>query len=142
MSEDRLRILKMLEEGKITTEEASKLLAAIGESTEQETIVNAPVEGKKGKWLKVRVWENGSTKPKVNVRVPLSVAKIALKLGGKFSSMIPAEAREHMIEKGVDIDELQNLEQATELFDQLAAEGPFTLVEVDEGDEKVLVTIE
>ncbi|MFP4459599.1 MAG: SHOCT-like domain-containing protein [Candidatus Zixiibacteriota bacterium] len=140
MSQERLQILNMLEEGKISTEEASKLLAAIGEKPEPQKEIQASKS--KAHWLKVRVWENGSEKPKVNVSVPLAVAKIALKLGGKFSTMMPKEARESMEEKGINVDELKNIEQVTELIDGMSHEGPFTLVEVDEENEKVLITIE
>lgn len=140
MSQERLQILNMLEEGKISTDEASKLLAAIGERQEVEKEIAKAKS--KAKWLKVKVWENDSEKPKVNVSVPLAVAKIALKLGGKFSTMMPKEARDSMEEKGINVDDLKDIEQVSELIDGMSHEGPFTLVEVDEENEKVLITIE
>jgi DUF4097 and DUF4098 domain-containing protein YvlB len=36
VSEEKLRILKMLEEGKITAQEAENLLRALGETLEEE----------------------------------------------------------------------------------------------------------
>ena len=138
MSQERLRILQMLEEGKISTEEASRLLGAVGATNEGKEIAT----GKKAKWLKIKVWEGDMEKPKVNIGVPLAVARVALKLGGKFSAVLPQEARNAMEQKGIDVDELKNIDQLEEIIDELTGEGPFTLVEVDEEKERVIISIE
>lgn len=68
MSEEERRILKLLEQGKITAEEADRLLQALGE------------EKKGGKTLKVFVYKPGRDSPKTRIEVPLSWAKWVLKL--------------------------------------------------------------
>lgn len=125
MSEERLRILKMVEDKKITAEEAAKLMAAM----------DTP-GGTNGKahWLKVRVFDKGSDKPKVRVTVPLSILKIAGKLGGKFSVMMPEEAKAQMEAKGIKLD-AESLENIEQLFDEMAINGRYELVNVEDDEE-------
>jgi len=74
MSEERIKVLKMLEEGQITSEEAVKLLESIdaGAGPEGGTITAA-------RWLRVRVTDYHSGRAKVNVNLPLSLLNVALK---------------------------------------------------------------
>jgi hypothetical protein len=136
MSDEKLRILKMVEEKKISAEEAAKLLAAM----------DAPAGGDangKAHWLKVRVFAKGADKPKVRVTVPLSLLKIAGRLGGKFSVMMPDEARKQMEEKGIKLD-AESFEDIEKMFDQFAVNGQYKMVDVedDESGERVEVYVE
>jgi hypothetical protein len=134
MSEDRLRILKMVEDKKISAEEAAKLMAAM------DTPGGA---NGKARWLKVRVFEKGTDKPKVRVTVPLTLLKVAGSLGGKFSMMVPDEARAQMESKGIKLDS-QSFEDIEKLFDQLAVDGQYKMAEVvdDESGQRVEVYVE
>ncbi|KPJ54302.1 hypothetical protein AMJ39_00710 [candidate division TA06 bacterium DG_24] len=116
--DDRLRILKMLEQGKITAEEAEKLLDALI----PEGRVGAEESG--GKMLRLRVWQGGEQK--VNVNIPITLAKLAARF-------IPDDAKAKMGEKDIDVDELvAHIENG--------AQGK--IVEVDDGEDRVEVTIE
>lgn len=119
MSEERKRILSMLAEGKISAEEAEELLNALyGEKDKQ-------VVRKEAKFLRVKVWEFG--KEKVNVNVPLSLAKIAMKF-------IPEDARAHMADQKIDLDEIiREIQSGT---------SAGKIVEVEDGDERVEVYID
>ncbi len=90
MSEERMRILQMLAEGKITAEEAEALLSAMVD----EKVVHQPKKSS-AQFLRVKVWEDG--KDKVNVNIPLSLAKLAMKL-------IPSEAKSRINEHNIDLD--------------------------------------
>jgi len=99
MSDERRKILEMLSQGKITVEEAEKLLSAVGETGESVL----PAQSKKvPKYLKVDV--NSNNGDKVNVRVPLQL----IKAGMKLKSLIPENAQiqitEKLGEKGIHID--------------------------------------
>jgi len=87
--EERIRILKMVEEGKIKAEQALKLLDAL--EIPQEVSV------KKRKLLRIRVEEPEKTK--VNISLPLGLLKVAKKF-------IPKEAKATINEKEVDLDEI------------------------------------
>ena len=134
MLNEKLRILKMVENGTITAEEASQLLAALNSSESS---------GQKAKWLKIRVYKNSSEKPEVKVSVPIAVAKLATKIGGKFHVSIPKKAKEKMEEKGIDLDP-ETFENIDKLFDELAVNGRFDLVNVidEEDGERVEIFVE
>jgi hypothetical protein len=97
--EERMKILKMLEEGKIIADEAARLLEAVGEGGAE---AEAPPGKGRGKTLHVRVFKGGSERPNVNVNIPLSLAKWALKF-------VPADARARMGDKDIDIDDIGSL---------------------------------
>lgn len=118
MREERLRILEMLSEGKISPEEANDLLSTV-------EIKEVAKSSTKGRFLKVRVSEDG--KEKVNVNLPLSLARFALKF-------VPDSARQEMLGKGIDVDSL---------ISSITAELPMgKLVAVEDGGESVEIFIE
>lgn len=79
-SEERLKILKMVEEGKISPEEAARLLAAVTKA-ERKRASTSPVEGR---WLRVRVTDMDSGKTAVNVNLPVSLVNVGLRMGARF----------------------------------------------------------
>ncbi len=96
-NEERMKILKMVAEGKITAEEADQLLEALEES---ERLPGAsrpgippmpsapempPAPGRKPRWLHVRVTDTNTGRTRVNVRLPVSMINIGLKMGSKFA---------------------------------------------------------
>ncbi len=95
MNEEKSRILKMLEEKKITADEAMKLLDAL-----DRTDAARPTDRElKKKWLHIRVEKDG--KQTVNLKLPLSLLKFGFKFapqharGGQMRARMHAErARE------------------------------------------------
>ncbi len=88
-TEERMRILKMIQEGKITAEEGAKLLAALRESR-KETIRATPSGGMRGGkgWLHVRVTDMATGKAKVNVNLPVSLMEAGMKIGAQYAPEI------------------------------------------------------
>jgi hypothetical protein len=84
LTEERMQILKMLEEGKITADEAAKLLAALESGIEKETGSPQPSTLEKAHWLRVRVTDQKTGKQKVTVNVPVGLVNVAMKMGAKF----------------------------------------------------------
>ncbi len=86
--EERMKILEMLSEGTITVEEAKELLdtldkqkvvVADGEGT-NEAMMGEVVKSQAGKFLRIKVaTEDGD---RVDVNLPLSLIKAAIKIGG------------------------------------------------------------
>ncbi len=128
MTSEKMQILKMIEDGKITAEEGMKLMGAI-ESDQNQTdvavIESAAASGASPRRLRVRVEKNG--KETVNIKIPLSLVNVGLKIGKKFSP----ELQESM--GNIDMDEIVRMIQE-------GAEG--RLVEVDDGDEHVEIFVE
>jgi hypothetical protein len=118
MNEDRRKILEMLATGKITADEADRLLAAMEKGPAPAA---PPTPGRKPQFLRVQVEDEGRKGPvKVNVRVPMQL----LRAGVKLASLIPPEARErvngHLRREGVPFDLNQvTAENLEELVDHL-----------------------
>ena len=142
MREEERKILQMLQDGKITAEQAEKLLEALKNNAETAT--------KRAKWLRIRVYEGGAEKPTVNINLPLGLLKILLKMGGKFmggklTDKIPNSVRERLEQQGIPLNiDVLTPEQVDQLMSALTEEGPLKLVDVDdeESGEKVEITIE
>jgi len=113
MSEDRARILNMLAAGKISAEEAERLLDALDSREPEKPAASVPAgPAIKGdptplldalpKFLHVKV--DSAEGEKVDVKVPLALVRSGLKL----TSLIPSQAmdriNEQMAENGMSID--------------------------------------
>ncbi len=83
-AEERIQILKMIENRQISAEEGARLLAALDDKPAPE-LAPPPSPNTRGRWLRVRVTDLKSGKRKVNVNIPLSLVDIGLKMGAKFS---------------------------------------------------------
>jgi hypothetical protein len=120
MNEEKLKILKMIEDGIITANEGAQLLNAIDDPAEMQTA--AKKGGSNAKWLRVKVLgtENG-VKTKVNVNVPIALVETGLKIGKHFHKDIEASMQ------GIDITEILELIKN-------GAEGKIVEVESDNGD--------
>lgn len=84
--EERMQILKMIENKQITAEEGAKLLAALEEHDRAENAAKVkPSPTTSGKWFRVRVTDLKTGKRKVNVNIPLGLVDVGLKMGAKFA---------------------------------------------------------
>ncbi len=109
MSEERNRILDLLAAGKITAEEAGRLLDAVDSRPAQAASASAAPKNGSGELPKFMYVKVISTQgDNVNVKIPLSLVRAGLKL----TSLIPPQAMDQidksMAEKGMSID-LKNL---------------------------------
>lgn len=105
-SEEGKQILKLLAEGKIDTEQAYRLLRALGDIEEGPRRHPGPPPpppppgpGGRGRILRIRVTEDGEQK--VNVAIPLAIARI-----GKMKLASSGLVRGHLGKFGIDLDEL------------------------------------
>jgi len=90
--EERMKILKMIEEGKITAEEGAKLLAALADSRRTPPPVSAAsLTGGSARWLRIRVTDTATGKAKVNVNLPMGLVDVGLKIGARFAPEIDSE---------------------------------------------------
>jgi hypothetical protein len=104
MSEERKKILEMLAEGKITAEEADRLLTAI--SGEKE---NSPGNSGKSalpKYLRVMIEPDPSSDNhgRVNIRVPLKLIRAGLKMASFIPKDAQGKVNEALHEKGIEAD--------------------------------------
>jgi hypothetical protein len=80
-TEERLQILKMIEEGKISAGEGADLLRAL----ERDSGGGEPLKGRSApRWFRVRITDINSGRTKVNVNIPLGLVNVGLKMGARF----------------------------------------------------------
>lgn len=86
-AEERLKIMKMVQEGKITAEEAIALLEALEPSVQKpsSTPQSTYSTGEPGHWFRVRITDMVTGRLRTNIRLPLSLIGAGLKMGAKFS---------------------------------------------------------
>lgn len=110
MSTERRQVLEMLAQGKITAEDAERLLDKLnrpgGESSAEEGGAKAGGAASPGRCRFLRVVVNSEDGDKVNIRVPLSLVRAGIKL----RAVMPEQAREKLEAKGVDLSHLGCLE--------------------------------
>ncbi len=125
-AEERMRILQMIHEGKVTAEEGARLLEALGSSPRQEAGSSRQQRAMRdSRILRVRITDLGTGKTKVNVNVPMSLVNVGVKLGARF---MPSHA-------DIDFDDL--MESIHE-----GASGQLVDVEDIESGEHVEVWVE
>lgn len=143
MSEEQRKILDMLAAGKVSVDDAEKLLSAIssGETGDGEGQTGSPqMEKSRLKYLRVVVEpddENGKG-DRINIRIPLKLIRTGL----KWVSFIPEDTRtkvnEALRDKGIEMDFSKmtpdDLEELIENLDDLTVDV--------EGQEKVRIFCE
>jgi len=86
--EERMKILKMIEEGKISAEEGAKLLAALAEGRHGSlgpTPPNRPGRPGAPRMLRIRVTDMASGRSKASVQIPLALVDAGMKIGAHFA---------------------------------------------------------
>jgi hypothetical protein len=83
-TEERMRILRMIQEGKITAEEGAKLLAALSESRKDPRSAAIPSRGVKG-MMRVRVTDMLTGKAKVSVNLPLGLVDAGMSIASQYA---------------------------------------------------------
>lgn len=128
-SEEGRQVLELLAQGKIDPAQAYRLLRALGDIREGAKVAGGPtapvpppspephVSHGRGRTLRIRVTERG--KQKVNVAIPLAIARI-----GKMKLGSSALVRGHLAKFGLDLDELlKEVETAGRIVDVNDDEG-------------------
>lgn len=142
MNEHRRQILQMLSEGKISADEAERLISAM-EGPSGATSFESVASGKpRPKYLRVVVdsEEDGRHEgpTKVNVRVPLQLLRAGVKLAGLLPAQALHRANSAMQEQGIPLDLSQikpeNLEDLVEQLNDLQ-------VDVDQKDANTKVKV-
>jgi hypothetical protein len=123
MDDERMKILNMLQEGKITAAEASNLMDAVGAGSD---LRNVSGTGTSPKYLVIKVApregaDGHSDVERVNIRIPLAILRAGVKLGALIPISAHDKVDDAMSKHGIHFD-WKNLDDAAidELIDSLA----------------------
>lgn len=127
-TEEGKQVLKLLAEGKIDTEQAYRLLKALGDIEDRPKPPAPPPPppgpGGRGRILRIRVTEDGQQK--VNVAIPLAIARI-----GKMKLAQSGLVRGHLSKFGIDLDELLR-----------SIDTPGRVVDINDDEDRVEIFVE
>ncbi len=123
-TEERMQILNMVAEGKITAEEGAQLLGALEPERKKEArlVSESPSAPR---WFRVRVTDLETGKNKVNVNLPMSLVDVGTRMGARFAPELE------------DMDFHDIIEQV-----KSGAQGKIVEVEDLEGGERVEIYVE
>ncbi len=121
-NEEKMKVLKMIQDGKITAEEGAKLLEALDESSEE---IKSALTQKEGKTLKIKVTEKNTGVVKVNLSFPVGIARFV-------KNFIPPGERIKLENMGINLDSIFTALDSNELG---------KLVEVEDEHENVRIEI-
>lgn len=97
-TEERLQILKMIEEGKISAAEGAELLRALDTKGEKAP-VQEPLKGASSpRWFRVRVTDVNTGRNKVNINIPMGLVNVGIKMGARFAPEIEGEGLENILD--------------------------------------------
>ncbi len=127
MNEERLKVLNMIAEGKISVEEGGKLLDALDKNeaktdTSEDLIETVKKAGINYLYVDINP-KNESAKEKVHVKVPLALVRA----GVNIASMLPGDVQEKvnsaMDEKGMSFDlssiKPENIEELIQALEEM-----------------------
>jgi SHOCT-like domain len=151
-TDDTRRILDMLSQGKITVDEADRLIKALS----AERPADAPAAATAGdarsrmRWFRINIHKpakDETHKPKdVNIRVPIAVVKGGMRLGAIIATFAGEKAAQRMKERGLDLDlstingDLSRMNGAE--FDTFLKTLDDMNIEIDDGKSQVRITAE
>lgn len=93
--EERMKILKMIDEGKLNPEEGAQLLSALS----RKSAPGIPgVSTGTAKWLRVRVTDLHSGRSKASVQIPLALMDAGMKIGAHFAPEIDGVNMDQLME--------------------------------------------
>ena len=142
MTENRRQVLEMLAQGKITVEEAERLLSLVDQPTGAEAggVETSEVRKPAPKYLRVVIQDgDGPESEHVNIRVPMGLIRAGVRLASVLPSGATSKVNEKLKEKGIDVDlgkiKAEDLENLVDSLGDLQ-------VDIQDGKETVRIYVE
>ncbi len=96
-SEERMKILKMIEEGKLSAEEGTKLLAALSEKR-GSTPPRMPGISAGARTMRIRVTDIRTGRSKASVQIPLALVETGMKIGAHYAPEVEGVDMSNVLE--------------------------------------------
>jgi hypothetical protein len=106
-TEERVKILQLVQDGKISADQGVQLLEALQDPLKHKTESPSgqPKVVQAARWFRVSVTDTDTGKIRVNVRLPVNLITAGVKMGARFSPEV----------EGLDMDQLMALIKAGEI---------------------------
>src|SRR4249920_2458674 len=108
-TDDTRRILEMLSQGKITVDDADRLIQAVSADRAVAVPADTAADARpRARWFRINIHKpakDDAHQPKdVNIRVPIAVAKGGMRLGAIIATFAGEKAAQRMKARGLDLD--------------------------------------
>lgn len=97
-TEERMQILRMIEEGKISAGEGAELLRALEEKKDGGPAAEPLRGASKPRWFRVRVTDVETGRSKVNVNIPMGLVNVGIKMGARFAPEMEGVAYDELMD--------------------------------------------
>jgi len=87
-TDERMMILKMIEEGTVSADEGARLLSSVDRDVERKPSSIAPRSKTNQRWFRVRVTDTKTGKSKATVSLPLALMDWGLRVGAQFAPQV------------------------------------------------------
>ena len=127
MNEQRRQILEMLAEGKITADEAERLIDAVEPERPESQAGALSRQKPRPKYLRVLMEDNSSDAPsRINIRVPLQLLRAGVRLTSLLPPLAITRVNAELDKVGVPVDlgqlRPQDLEELIEQLDEVTVD--------------------
>ena len=144
------RVLDMLAQGKITVDEADRLLKALNAPASESEAAGQPGDPSRARWVRINIHkvsdENRHQPKDVNIRVPISVVKGGMRLGAIIATFAGEKAALRMKRRGIDLDLPKINADLSKMngpeFEAFLKSLDDVDIEVDDGKSQVRITCE
>src|SRR5476651_170522 len=149
-TDDTRRILDMLAQGKITVDDADRLLKAVSAEPAVETAAaDTAADGRpRTRWIRINIHKPAKDETHrakdVNIRVPIAVVKGGMRLGALIGTFAGEKAAQRMKDRGLDLDlsaingDLSRMNGPE--FDMFLKSLEEANIEIDDGKSQVRIT--
>jgi hypothetical protein len=151
-TDDTRRILDMLQEGKITVDDAGRLIKALTADRPPATAPADPAaDGRERvRWIRINIQkpanDAGHKAKNVNIRVPIAIVRGGMRLGAIIGTFAGEKAARRMKAQGLDIDLAKISRDLSQMngpeFDEFLRSLNDTNIEIDDGQSQVRITAE
>jgi hypothetical protein len=97
-TDERMKILKMIEDGKVTAEDGAKLLAALTDARRGQSSPGSSRLAGSGHWLRIRVTDIATGRSKASVQIPLGLIDAGMKIGAHFAPEVEGVDMSHVMD--------------------------------------------
>jgi hypothetical protein len=99
-SEERMKILKMIEEGKLSVEEGSRLFVSLAKHHQPSSLPAVQKPGDRACWLRVRVTDAKTGKSKATVNLPVGMVDVGLNIAAQYAPEVAFDELRESITAG------------------------------------------
>jgi hypothetical protein len=153
-TDDTRRILDMLQDGKITVDDADRLIKALCEEQPADTATagtpTAGASAERVRWIRINIQkpanDAGHKAKNLNIRVPIAIVKGGMRLGAIIGTFAGDKAARRMKAQGLDIDLAKISSDLSQMngpeFDEFLRSLNETNIEIDDGQSQIRITAE